>query len=186
MSDERPDDLVRLAQEGRAEALEQLLARASPALRRYLDRAVGARLRQFVSVSDLEQEVLMQSMQVLRRLPPEASVDDFRAFLFKHAQWSVGRAVDSHRRSHGQLSAAAEGIPQPSRTLGTVTRADEAGWFRERVEQLPEAQRAVVIRRSEGCTFAEIGAGLGIGEDAARKRFLSAALRLRAEARGAE
>ena len=35
----------------------------------------------------------------------------------------------------------------------------------------------------EGRTFREIGADLGIGEDAARKRFLSAALHLRADRR---
>ena len=183
MTDAPRDDLVRLAQEGRAEALDELLAQASPLLRRYLERRVGTRLRRFVSVSDVEQEVLMQALQVLRRLPPDASVEDFRALLFQHARWSVGKAVDRNRRAHGQSSAGDGTVPQPSRSFGSVTRADEVGWLRERIDRLPEGQRDVVTRRMEGRTFGEISVDLGIGEDAARKRFLSAALRLKANRR---
>jgi RNA polymerase sigma factor (sigma-70 family) len=174
---------VRLAQEGRAEALDELLGAISPALRRYLERRVGTRLRRFVSVSDVEQEVLMQALQVLRRLSPDASVDDFRALLFQHARWSVGKAVDRNRQAHGQSSAGDGSVPGPMRSFGTVTRADELSWVRERIEHLPEGQRAVVERRMEGRTFGEIGADLGIGEDAVRKRFLSAALHLRSDRR---
>ena len=172
------DELVRRARESGGEALDELLAASSPAVRRFLRKRVGARLERFVSISDMEQEVLLQGEQILRRLPPDASLADFQALLFQHARWSVGKAVDRHRGSHGESSAAGGSVPGPSRSMGTVTRRDEMSWFRSRVEELPEKQRQVVIHRMDGRTFREIGEDLGIGEDAARKRFLTAALRL--------
>lgn len=125
----------------------------------------------------------MQAEAALRRLPVGAARADFEGLLLQHARWTVGKAVDRHRRSQGE-SAAAEHTPaEPQPSLGTVTRADEARWFRTRVAALPPEQRAVVEGRAEGLTFGAIAAQLGIGEDAARKRFLTAALHLRGQPR---
>ncbi len=173
-----PEEWIRRAQRGEQVALDALIEGASPVLRRYLERRLGQRLRRFVSVSDLEQEVLMQGLQGLRRLSPEATVDDFHALLFTHARWAVGKAARRNRNAAGESQRSAEpGLP--SRSMGSVTRDDEAAWLRRRLGDLPDGQRAVVQRRLQGWTFARIAEDLGLREDAARKRFVAAARELR-------
>ncbi|MEM7308952.1 MAG: sigma-70 family RNA polymerase sigma factor [Planctomycetota bacterium] len=180
--DSDPSDgrLVGRAQEGSDEALGRLVEACSPAVRRYLDRRVGAHLRRFVSLSDMEQEVLLQGVRALDRLSPDASVDDFQALLQRHAQWVIGKAARRHRLSQGESEGGDAGAPRhEGASLGTVTRRDEARWLDERVDALAEPEARVVRLRLAGHTFAAIAELLGLGESAVRKRYLQAARRLR-------
>ncbi|MEM7309363.1 MAG: sigma-70 family RNA polymerase sigma factor [Planctomycetota bacterium] len=172
-------ELVRRAQAGEPEALNELLERASPAVRRALQRLVGARLARQVSLSDLEQEVLLQGVQAVRRLPAGAGPEDLLALLLQHARWSVGRAAERRVGPERESLGAVEAAPRPASSLGAITRADELSWFRRRIVALETPLRDVVLGRLEGRTFREIGAELGIGEEAARKRYLRAALSLK-------
>ena len=170
--------LVGRAQAGDADALEELLRSTAPALRRFLDRQVGTGLRRFVSLSDLEQEVMMRGVQELARLAPTSDPNEFRALLLTHARWTVGKAARSHQNSAGE-SQGSDGPLAESLSMGAVTRADELGWLANHVADLEEGQRAVVQLRAQGLTFTQIADQLGIKKDAACKRFLTAARRLR-------
>ena len=173
------EDLVARAQRGEKQALDELLKTCSPVVRRYLERMIGKRLRRFVSISDLEQEVMMQGLQGLGRVPEDADVESFHALLLTHARWAVGKAVRRNMKSAGESEGDPGELALHSRSMGTVTRSDEIAWLRAQLETLPDGPREVVRRRLRGWTFKRIAAELGIGEDTVRKRFLAAARGLR-------
>ena len=164
--------------------MNHLLERCSPLLDAFLRRRVGGRLNRFVSLADLRQDILLRGVRALSALDSEATVADFEALLLQHAGWAIKNAARKHNASVGESVAhGAEGVPDrapvPKSAEGTVTRADERRWVLDLLSELSDAHRSVVERRLARKTFAEIGAELGIGEDAARKRFLAASDRLR-------
>lgn len=176
-------DLVRQAKHGSREAYESLLAQCEPVIRAFLANQLGSRLKRHTSLSDLHQEVLMRGAEALRALPDDAEVDDFRALLLMHARWAIGKAVRRGRNFAGESVVTPEFGPQatptPTASQGVVTRGDEMAWLAAEVDGLEAPLAAAVRLRLQGRTFAEIAAELGIGEDAARKRLVRAALLLR-------
>lgn len=178
-ADPRPDDLLRRARARSPVALDALAIRLRRDLRPVLERRVGTGLRRYVSVSDLEQDVLGELRDALEQLPEEAGYDDLLRLVLHRTSWAIGRALRNTERLLGE-SAAQEAAPgeDPGET-GAVTRADEFAYFESLVASLPPELAEVVWLRREGRTFGEIGAVMGIGEEAARKRFLRAARGLR-------
>ena len=178
------DELIRRARSGTDDALARLVEECRPTVRDYLRARVGAGLQRYVSLSDMEQDVLLGGVQALDRLAPDASIEDFRALLLQHARWAVGKAARGRRRFDGESQAPDTDGPPP-RTLrsGAVTRADELRWLGEHVSELPEPERDVVVRRLAGATFESIASELGLSESAVRKRYLLAARKLRAAGR---
>jgi len=178
-------DLLRRARAGSREAIEELVERCSPMLEAYLRRRSGARLKRFTSISDLRQEVLLRGVDALRLLPDDATLDDFQALLQKHAQWAIGGAVRHAQRVAGESATPDAGpTATPTRSEGDVTREDDQRWLARQVEELEPPLAAVVRLRLAGLTFAEMSRELGIGEDAARKRFLRASVLLRRRRQG--
>ena len=174
-------ELIARAKAGDDEALEQLIDRCAGGVRAHLERITGARLRRSASVSDLEQEVWLRSREVLARLPQGAGARDFENLLHTHVRWILGNAVDQGRRFEGETAAphALQAEASSRAGDGTVTRADERAALDAAVDALEPSLAAVVRLRGEGLTWGQIGAQLAIGEDAARKRFVRAAKRLR-------
>lgn len=180
--DAHPSDLLKRARAGSREALDELVERCSPALEAYLRRCSGPRLKRFTSIADLQQEVLLRGVDALRLLPDDATLDDVQALLQRHAQWAIGGAVRRARRVDGESAAPDPGpsaTPDPTRSEGDVTREDGQRWLARQIEDLEEPLAAVVRLRLAGRTFAEMSQELGVGEDAARKRYLRASLLLR-------
>lgn len=178
----RPSELLRRARVGSPEAVEELVKRCSPSLEAYLRRRAGARLQRFTSIADLRQEVLLRGVDALRLLPDDATLEDFQALLQRHAQWALGGAARRVQRIDGESVAHggdAAGPPAPTRSEGDVTRQDERRWLEQQIAELEEPLAAVVRLRLQGRTFAEMADELGVGEDAARKRYLRASLLLR-------
>lgn len=175
---------IERACEGSAAAREALVAHFTPVLRRFVKRRLGTRLRRFVGVEDLEQEIFVNALDALSRLRPGAGHEDFRKLLFQHANWVLlrqgGRAGRFTPQSHG-VSGSAEGydVRAPSLSTGEVTRADLRRWVDERIAQLDEKYAVVVRLYLDNKSFAEIGTSLEISEDAVRKRFLRASQKLR-------
>jgi len=170
------------------EALEALIDLSQPQVQDYLERRTGARLRRFVSVSDLRQETLLRARGIIDTLSPEASVEDFRALLFQNAEWMIRNAARGSERLHGESAAAApqaevthERVPTPS---SDVALNEEVRWLNGLIDQLDEEAAQLVRMRMAGRTFREIAEGLSVGEDAARKRYSVAAEKLRALMRG--
>lgn len=180
--DER--ELIRRARAGSREAVDALLERFTPVVEDYLERRVGPRMRRHTSISDLRQDVLMRLDYALGALGPEASFADLQALLLRHAQWAIGRAARSARAFAGESAGGdhrtPSSTPAPEPTRGDVTRNDELARLAADVGALEPALAEAVHLRLEGKTFGAIASALGIGEDAARKRLLRAALILRA------
>jgi RNA polymerase sigma factor (sigma-70 family) len=184
--------LIEAARRGESTAREELFHRFETPLRGYLSRKVGARLARAVSISDLCQDTFIGALDAMRVLADGATLDDFQAILYQHANWVVGKHVEKHRAFRGESilgdTPLDVGAAREERSRGEVTRLDELEWLRMLVERLPEEQRAVFQLRLEGRPFAEISAALGIQEDTARQRFLRGSLALRrlAQADGSE
>ncbi len=178
--------LVRQARTGSREAYEHLLVWCEPEVRRFIATRSGAKLRRYTSHSDVLQEVLLRGTDALRVLPDGATAGDFLNLLLQHAQWAIGKVVRRSRRFAGESALAPgggpEATPTPSNPVGSVTKADEASWLTAQVSALEEPLAAAVSLRLHGLGFAEIARRLGIGEDAARKRLVRAALLLRERA----
>lgn len=175
-------DLIARAKSGDPDALEQLIRGCASGVRAHLERMVGERMRRNASVSDLEQEVLARSREVLGRLPEGAGTADFENLLHRHVSWVVGNAVERGRRFEGETAAPHGPCDEAAVPLfedGTVTRADERSALEAAIATLPDELASVVRARAEGSTWAKVGTQLGISEDAARKRFVRAARMLR-------
>lgn len=166
------DDLLQRAKDGDERARTELIAAHEARLRRYLERRSGARLRRDVSGSDLLQEAFLRVFAALRAMPDDASIDTFRRWLYRHADWVLqnhGRAAarhDGESAAEPPASVAAEVA-----STGAVTHADEVAWLRALLARLPAKYADVVRLRLEGLSFEIIGERLGIDAAAARQRF---------------
>jgi len=177
-------ELLAKARAGSEDALSELLDRLEDGVLDYLDRRTGPRVRRFVSVSDLRQETLLRAAGILRQLPSDASVADFKALLCRNAEWMIKNAARDLGRLDGESALAGRSadvagsrVPTPS---GEAGANDELDWLESLFEKLaPEAARILRLRLAER-TFKEIAAELEISEDAARKRHTVATERLRA------
>ena len=173
--------LLAAAHAGSNQALGDLMERVRPTLRAFLRQNVGPAMRRHLSTSDLEQDVLLGARQLVARLPAEAGPADLNALVLRHAHWAIGKAARKSGRLVGE-SALPEDRADPAATTpttGDVTAAEELDRFQELLGDLSADLADVIRLRGQDKTFKEIGAELGIGEDAARKRFLRGARILR-------
>ncbi|MEK6274438.1 MAG: sigma-70 family RNA polymerase sigma factor [Actinomycetota bacterium] len=135
---------------------------------RYLRRRVGDPER----AADLTQDVFAAAAAAL---PAGTGEPPALAWLYTVAK---RRFADEARR-HGARERAIAGLSR------AATRADEYGpsvtsALREALGRLPGGQRnVVVLKLLRGLSFAEIGAELGLTEDAAKMRFSRALRELR-------
>ncbi len=183
MDHDTGQDLVRRARDGSEEAFRELLELCRPQLESALRRQIGAELQRFVSLSDVEQEVLVRVRDLLARLGEDATIEDFAALLLHNARWVVGKLARQGARFTGESAAGAgtfdEPAPDPAAaSAGPVTRNDEKAWLDSRIGELDPTLAIVVRLRMRGLTFEQIGTEISIGTDAARKRFAQAAEQL--------
>lgn len=151
-----------------------------PLYARYVDRIYSylrARTGQARSddAADLTQQVFLRALDALPRYHPREGVS-FAAWLFRIAR---NAATDWQRRERPMLSW--DTIPEeqhphaPETADGVVLRRDEIAEAHRLLASLDEATReAIVLRFTAQLTLAEIGAVLGVSEDAARKRITRA------------
>ena len=101
----------------------------------------------------------------------------------RNARWTVLTAARNRAGAAFESDVLAAGrgleVPATQPSQGTVTRADQRDRIRSLLEGLDEPVAVVARMRMEGATFAAIGSTLGITEEAARQRFLSASKKLR-------
>ena len=122
---------------------------------------------------DLAQEVFVQ----LYRRPPDGDPDGdgapLRAWLFRVALnhgYNALRADRRRRRREDVVArdpsapagAAAAGLANDSALLEAANRAEERDAVRRTLLLLPERQRDCLVLRSEGLSYAEIAAAVGV------------------------
>lgn len=174
-SDPPPDaEDVRLCLAGDELAFERLVDRYQRQVLNLCQRLAGAR-----EAKDLFQETFLHAF---RALPQLRSPGAFRTWLFRIA-------VRCSRRRLGARSAASEladpdslAAPSSMRPTDPLELDEDVARLRHLLALLPARQREVVVlRHFDELSFAEIGAILGISEEAARANHYQGVKRLRTE-----
>ena len=185
---QEPDELVRRAVAGDAQAREELLERILPRLRAFVRLRAGEHLRAHESCADLVQSVCAEVLAELPRLEyggPEA----FRGWLFAMAERKLAdraRYWRAAKRDHGR--EAWLDWDEPGEEAGRaeicsrLASPSQGAMAREEMERLERAFRrlgethrqVIVLARLAGLSHAEIGRRLGRSEQAARSLLFRA------------
>ena len=146
---------------------ESLVDNHARELHRFLVGLIGP-----AEAEDCLQETLMSALRAYPRL---RNGDNLRAWLYTIAQ---RKATDAIRRTARRPTRDLEGI-EPAAPM-TPDPADDGLW--RLVRRLPAKQRAAVTHRFVlDLAYAEIGARMGITEEAARQNVSAGLRRLRRE-----
>lgn len=158
-------------------AAQRDLAVFGPLYARYVNRIytfLRARTGQARSedAADLTQQVFLRALAALPRYQPREDVS-VAAWLFRIAR---NIATDWQRRQRPTVALDAlpeESQPQAPETADSaILRRDDIAEARRLLASLDEETREAILLRFAGqLTLAEIGAALGISEEAARKRI---------------
>ena len=167
--------LLRRAQAGERNALDELYRRCVPRLLAIVRVRLGGGLRARLEGQDIVQSALMRSFEHL---------DEFRgtdtaallSWLVRIAENEIHDRADFHgRQKRGAGREVRLEIGQDVRAerlrsaLSEVILDEQSRRLEDAVGALPEEQREVVLlRRFEELSFAEIGERMGRSEDAAR------------------
>lgn len=175
--------VVRRATQGDLAATEALLAEYRPQLVRYCRARLGRFDGTYTTADDVAQEICIG---ILRALPCyQDRGKPFAAFVFAIAAHKVADAKRAARRACTRTFTFTEPPPEPPDTApGPEQRAVTADLARRAhalLEQLPEAQREIVVLRiGVGLTAEEVGTVLGMTAAAVRMAQSRAVARLRA------
>ena len=190
--------LLEQARAGDQEALNALLARHRPRLRRMVELRLDRRLQARIDASDVIQEAYVE---VVTRLNEYFSKPSYPLFLW--LRLIVGeRLLKLHRHHLGtqmrdaglEVSIYRGALPEASsaalaaQLLGKHTSPTQAAVRAERMMRLQEAlntldaidREVLSLRHFEELSLAETALSLGIEESAAAKRYIRALKRLKA------
>jgi len=153
-------DLALLAatRDGDDRAFEALFARYYPQVFAVISRIVG----DAAEAEELAQETFLRFYERPIQATPSANV---RAWLLRVGTNAAFNAVRSRRRRAnwlGRLAGRAEARQVEDDPLSIVAERDEAHHVRQVLAQLPERQRAVLVLRSAGLSYAEVADALGV------------------------
>lgn len=190
------DHLLSSAAAGDAEAIERLLNRHRPRLRRMIEMRLDARLSARVDASDVVQETLVDAARKLEVYARDRPLP-FYPWLHRLAAERLAAVHRRHRRSKARSVAREQPGPlvwpdssarlvveslaasdtTPSQAL---IRVEERKHVYEALEELAPIDREILaMHYLEELTFPEIAAILDIGEGAAKMRHLRALRRIR-------
>ena len=180
---EQPTDesLALRLQAGESKAGEQLVLRYYPALIRYLHRLGGSEHL----AEELHQQTWLSVLDHIGRFNPSSTAGGFKAWLFRIA---TNKAND-HWRARGREKAATAELKLAGGENGgdalpavgeRLENTEEHHKLHRAIEQLPEAQRQVLLLRYySNLKFVEIAEMLGCPLNTALGRMHKATLKLR-------
>jgi RNA polymerase sigma-70 factor (ECF subfamily) len=177
LADESDEALALRLQDGDTAAGEVLVKRFHPALIRYLRRLAGGDHL----AEELHQQTWLSVLDHIDKFDPASTAGGFKAWMFRIA---TNKAND-HWRSRGREKSATERLKlvtdevQPP--AGERLESTEQQLKLQRaIEQLPEAQRQVLmLRYYSNLKFVEIAEMLGCPLNTALGRMHKAVLKLR-------
>lgn len=181
-----PDQPTRLLLEqmhgGDSAALPALLERHLPFVRACVQRRMGDALRGHAETQDIVQDALVDVL----RDGPRLKMTDEAAFRRLLAHVVENTIRDRHRFVHRGRRDAGRERPLPGdsvldldlprdavlRPSQHASADEEQQWVRLALEFLsPEDREVIWLREWDGLSFPEVGAHIGVAEEAARKRF---------------
>jgi len=190
-------ELLRRARAGDAEALNEIFARHRDRLRRMVEMRLDRRVQARIDASDVLHDAYVDVVKRLDEYLREPHLPLFlwmrlvvgERLLMLHRQHlgrqmrDAGREVSLYRGALPEASSAA----LAAHLLGKHTSPTQAIVRAERVLRLQEAlntlqpldREILSLRHFEDLTNAEAAQALGIHEDAAAKRYVRAARRLK-------
>jgi RNA polymerase sigma factor (sigma-70 family) len=169
--------LARRAQAGEGKSFLELCERVMPALCGWARLRVQQPLRSRVDPEDIVQETWLRALLTFHQY--DASRGSFRGWIFGIAKHVLLQALETARGSGTPASGSTENlraIRSVADTATSLTRrasaSDAVRLFLERALSLGEDdQMLTILCGLEGLTSAEAAKRLGIGEDAAKKRW---------------
>jgi RNA polymerase sigma factor (sigma-70 family) len=160
--------LVTLVREGYEAAFEEIVRRYGRPLGRYAASIVGSRSE------DVTQDAFSKALLALRRNDAEI---ELRPWLFRIVR---NTALNDLRDSPPSPEVLAEAIAGGRNPAEELERREELADLMQRLQALPEPQRAaIVMRELEGLGHEEIAAALGLTGGGARQAIYRARLALR-------
>lgn len=173
-----PEDVVRRAQGGDAEAQRLLFEYFVPVLRARIQRRLPALVRRKVSASDVIQEAWLTAFQRLGTFEFRAE-GTFEGWLARIVENKVRDEVRRFLRT-GKRDARREGpdaetlgVRGRNRSPSSIAADNEAEQALEaRIGRLPARARLVIdLVHREGLTWAEVGGRMECSPEAARKLY---------------
>lgn len=166
--------LVLRCQAGNEEAFAKLVERYQPGLRYYLRKMLFG----VCDADDVLQEVWLDVFRAISRL---VDADAFRAWLYQVARARALKFLRKHRVSFQQIDEVESSGIGPD---AEIFLAEEAESMHHALDQLPAAQREVlVLRYIEGMSYEEIAriVDCQIGTVRSRLHYAKRAMRLQLE-----
>ena len=176
--------LLRLAQAGNQDALDRLVARYLPRLKRWATGRLPIWARDLADTQDLVQETVVRAFRKIEGFEPRGEgalqaylrqvlVNRIREELRRVGRRPVSEPIDEHREFDGasplEQAIGREAVDKYERAL---------------LKLRPEEREAIVMRIELGCTFDEVAGALGKPTaNAARSAVNRAVLRLAQEMR---
>jgi RNA polymerase sigma factor (sigma-70 family) len=160
--------LVTLVREGYENAFEEIVRRYGKPLTRYAAAIVGGH------AEDVTQDAFSKALLALRR---DGNEIELRPWLFRIVRNTALNDLRDRPPSAEALAEAIAGGRDPEEEL---QRREELADLMQRLQSLPESQRAaIVMRELEGLSHDEIAAALGLSGGAARQAIFRARRALR-------
>jgi RNA polymerase sigma-70 factor (ECF subfamily) len=195
------EDLLRLARDGRGEALGQLLDLYRGYLALLARLEIGQRLQGKVDASDVVQETFLQAHRAFGEFRG-ASEGELVAWLrqilasrlakqVRHFYGTGRRDLRLERELDEALDRSSQvchGLAAPHSSPSTVAaRREQAVILADALGRLPDDYREVIVlRHLEGLTFPEVAGRMGRSLGSVEKLWMRALARLRGEFGGAE
>jgi RNA polymerase sigma-70 factor (ECF subfamily) len=185
------------AREGSQQALAWLLEKCRPYLLLIANEELESRLRPKVGPSDLVQDSLIEAQRDFTQFRGDQG-EDLMAWLRcillhnladarRHYQGTAKRRIGSEQLlDDSGAEAVREQLVSPDTPpIERAATLEQTAALDRALERLPaDYQQVIVLRYQESRSFAEIGAALGKSEEAAKKLWLRAVRRLKAEIKG--
>ena len=177
LSDEPTIELVVRAREGNREAVEALLQRCLPQLRRWAHGRLPAAARGSLDTGDLVQETVLHVLRRLDHFEPR-HVGAMQAYL----RMSVINRIRDEVRRIGRQPAPVE-LPEDlssetTSPLEAVVEAEHYERYRDALGHLSARDREMIVARIEGqCSLAEIASRFGMRTSDAARMAVTRALK---------
>lgn len=186
---ESTQGLLARVRSGNREALDQLVGRLGPRLRRWAAGRMPAQARQAVDTEDLVQDTLMHVLPRLQTFEPEGS-----GALYAYARQALlNRIRDRWRRWKVRPASTVleDDLPDAAASpLEQTIGHDVAARYEAALQRLRAGDREVIVSRVEmGCSYQELAETLGkpsvaAARKAAERALLRLALEMERDARG--
>jgi RNA polymerase sigma-70 factor (ECF subfamily) len=183
------ENVLRKARDGDPEAIGEILARYRNYLLHIAHEELDADLKPKVGASDLVQESILEGHRDFRQFTGSSAVE-LMAWLrgilknnlrdLRKAFRSAKRDLDSETDPNSATQALEIAALHAQQPIDSAERREVEEAVLAAIAELGDNQRQVVLlRHQEDLTFAEIGARVGVSEEAARKLWYRAVEKLK-------